>query len=74
MRDGPSLPGASFQIENLRYHHFYLTEMLIFDLKDCSLEEKNFSKYFVPRSARQSDFEIGNYYRKRKSSYQLIVP
>ena len=25
MHDGPSLPGASYQIGNLRYHHFYLT-------------------------------------------------
>ena len=26
-RDGPLLSGAGFQIENLRYHHFYLTEL-----------------------------------------------
>ena len=29
MCDGSSLPGTGFQIGNLRYHHFHLTEIKI---------------------------------------------
>ena len=29
MHDGPPLPGIGFQTGNLRYQHFYLTEVVV---------------------------------------------
>ena len=49
MPDEPLLPGAGFQIGNLTYHQFYLTE---FKMEDESNEILFYMKYFCNGSRR----------------------